>query len=95
VLRTVSNLRTVSTIAPAARLRAESNMLMPGHLRYGDLEEAAGAADWIATVVLLRVTVEHGIGREIEFRNERLMTRGGRQIMEVLSNAIRIVPGDH
>ena len=39
------NLSTVSTRAPAARMRAESNVLMPGLLRYGDLEEAAGAAD--------------------------------------------------
>jgi hypothetical protein len=41
----VKNLSTVSTSAPAARLRVESNMLMPEHLRYGDLDEAAGAAD--------------------------------------------------
>jgi hypothetical protein len=26
-------------------MRVESNVLMPGLLRYGDLEEAAGAAD--------------------------------------------------
>jgi hypothetical protein len=41
----VKNLSTVSTRAPAARMRVESNVLMPGYLRYGDLEEAAGAAD--------------------------------------------------
>src|ERR1700752_3928258 len=47
------NLSTVSTSAPAARLRVESNMLMPGHLRYGDLEEAAGAADAVGRWGLL------------------------------------------
>jgi hypothetical protein len=41
----LKNLRTVSTSVPAARMRVEFNMLMPGHWRYGDLEEAAGAAD--------------------------------------------------
>ena len=39
------NLRTVSTSGPAVNLRTEPNALMPGHLRYGDLEEGAGAAD--------------------------------------------------
>jgi hypothetical protein len=45
IYQLLKNLSTVSTSAPAARMQVKSNMLMPGHLRYGDLEGAAGAAD--------------------------------------------------
>ena len=46
-------LRTVSTSAPTVEPACRAKYLDLGHLRYGDLEEAAGAADAVELWVLL------------------------------------------